>query len=102
MPEFLLTPPRLLAMLIYTLRRVLGMLPTLLIISALCFAVIKLQPGSFTDQYLEDPRFTRPPSRPLPGNSASISRPSCNTGAGYGASSRGWISGIHSPPTPQS
>ena len=35
------------------------MLPTLLIISAVCFAVIKLQPGSFTDQYLEDPRFTK-------------------------------------------
>ena len=35
------------------------MVPTLLIISAVCFLVIKLQPGSFTDQYLEDPRFTR-------------------------------------------
>lgn len=46
-------------MLSFILRRVLGMLPTLLIISALCFLVIKLQPGSFTDQYLEDPRFTR-------------------------------------------
>ena len=46
-------------MLSFILRRVLGMLPTLLIISAVCFLVIKLQPGSFTDQYLEDPRFTR-------------------------------------------
>ncbi|MGY2896584.1 ABC transporter permease [Deinococcus sp. UYEF24] len=46
-------------MLSFVLRRVLGMVPTLLIISALCFLVIKLQPGSFTDQYLEDPRFTR-------------------------------------------
>ena len=46
-------------MLTYTLRRVLGMIPTLLVISAVCFLVIKLQPGSFTDQYLEDPRFTR-------------------------------------------
>ncbi|GGJ70349.1 ABC transporter permease [Deinococcus aquiradiocola] len=46
-------------MLNYLLRRVLGMLPTLLVISAVCFLVIKLQPGSFTDQYLEDPRFTR-------------------------------------------
>ncbi|WP_161880816.1 ABC transporter permease [Deinococcus alpinitundrae] len=46
-------------MLTYTLRRILGMLPTLLIISAVCFTVIKLQPGSFTDQYLEDPRFTK-------------------------------------------
>jgi len=43
----------------FILRRVLGMVPTLLIISAVCFLVIKLQPGSFTDQYLEDPRFTR-------------------------------------------
>jgi peptide/nickel transport system permease protein len=46
-------------MLIFILRRVLGMVPTLLVISAVCFLVIKLQPGSFTDQYLEDPRFTR-------------------------------------------
>ena len=46
-------------MLSFILRRVLGMLPTLLVISAVCFLVIKLQPGSFTDQYLEDPRFTR-------------------------------------------
>ncbi|ULH14205.1 ABC transporter permease (plasmid) [Deinococcus sp. KNUC1210] len=46
-------------MLSFILRRVLGMLPTLLIISAICFLVIKLQPGSFTDQYLEDPRFTK-------------------------------------------
>ncbi|SMB79861.1 ABC transporter permease [Deinococcus hopiensis] len=46
-------------MLTYTLRRILGMIPTLLVISAVCFAVIKLQPGSFTDQYLEDPRFTK-------------------------------------------
>lgn len=45
-------------MLVYILRRVLGMIPTLLLISAVCFAVIKLQPGSFTDQFLEDPRFT--------------------------------------------
>jgi len=46
-------------MLVYVLRRILGMIPTLLIISAVCFAVIKLQPGSFTDQYLEDPRFSK-------------------------------------------
>ncbi|GBF06207.1 binding-protein-dependent transport system inner membrane protein [Deinococcus aerius] len=46
-------------MLNYALRRILGMIPTLLVISAVCFLVIKLQPGSFTDQYLEDPRFTR-------------------------------------------
>ncbi|MEF2277324.1 ABC transporter permease [Deinococcus sp. YIM 134068] len=46
-------------MLTYTLRRLLGMIPTLLVISAVCFTVIQLQPGSFTDQYLEDPRFSR-------------------------------------------
>ena len=46
-------------MLTYTLRRVLGMIPTLLLISAVCFVVINLQPGSFLDQYLEDPRVTK-------------------------------------------
>ena len=46
-------------MLNYTLRRILGMIPTLLVISVLCFLVIKLQPGSFIDQYLEDPRFSK-------------------------------------------
>lgn len=45
-------------MLTYTLRRMLGMIPTLLLISAVCFVVINLQPGSFLDQYLEDPRVT--------------------------------------------
>lgn len=44
---------------IYTLRRILTMIPTLLLISVVCFAVIKLQPGNFADQYLEDPRFTK-------------------------------------------
>ncbi|GHF36154.1 peptide/nickel transport system permease protein [Deinococcus metalli] len=46
-------------MLTYALRRVLGMIPTLLLISAVCFVVINLQPGSFLDQYLEDPRVTK-------------------------------------------
>ncbi|WP_104992155.1 ABC transporter permease [Deinococcus sp. NW-56] len=46
-------------MLTYALRRILGMLPTLLLISVVCFVVIRLQPGSFIDQYLEDPRVTR-------------------------------------------
>ena len=45
-------------MLTYALRRILGMIPTLLLISAVCFVVINLQPGSFLDQYLEDPRVT--------------------------------------------
>ncbi|PYE54151.1 ABC transporter permease [Deinococcus yavapaiensis] len=46
-------------MLIFTVRRLLGMIPTLLLISVVCFVVIKLQPGSYTDQFLEDPRFTK-------------------------------------------
>lgn len=46
-------------MLTYALRRILGMIPTLLLISAVCFVVINLQPGSFLDQYLEDPRVTK-------------------------------------------
>ncbi|CAM3340372.1 ABC transporter permease [Deinococcus saxicola] len=46
-------------MLSYALRRILGMVPTLLLISVVCFVVIQLQPGSFLDQYLEDPRVTR-------------------------------------------
>lgn len=45
-------------MLVFLVRRVLLMIPTLLLVSALCFFVIQLQPGSFADRYLEDPRFT--------------------------------------------
>ncbi|MBZ9713539.1 ABC transporter permease [Deinococcus multiflagellatus] len=45
-------------MLTYALRRLLGMVPTLLLISVVCFAVIQLQPGSFLDQFREDPRVT--------------------------------------------
>lgn len=46
-------------MLTFLVRRVLGMIPTLLLISIVCFLVIKLQPGSFLDQYLEDPRVSK-------------------------------------------
>ena len=46
-------------MLNFTLRRSLGMIPTLLVIRAICFAVIQLQPGSYLDQYLDDPRVTQ-------------------------------------------
>ncbi|MFU8888275.1 MAG: ABC transporter permease [Trueperaceae bacterium] len=45
-------------MLVYLIRRILVMIPTLLLVSVICFAVIQLQPGSFADRYLEDPRFT--------------------------------------------
>ena len=43
-------------MLSYALRRTLTIIPTLLLVSVVCFIVIQLQPGSFTDRYLEDPR----------------------------------------------
>ncbi|CAN5778458.1 ABC transporter permease [soil metagenome] len=46
-------------MLVFLTRRLLTFIPTLLLVSAICFAVIQLQPGSFTDRYLEDPRFSR-------------------------------------------
>lgn len=46
-------------MLIYTLRRILVILPTLFLVSVVSFGVIQLQPGSFTDRYLEDPRISR-------------------------------------------
>ncbi len=43
----------------YLVRRVLVVIPTLFLVSVVCFTVIQLQPGSFTDRYLEDPRFTQ-------------------------------------------
>ncbi|WP_291428777.1 ABC transporter permease [Deinococcus sp.] len=46
-------------MLNFTIRRILGMIPTLLLISVVCFTVIQMQPGSFVDQYLDDPRVTK-------------------------------------------
>lgn len=46
-------------MLIYTVRRILVILPTLFFVSVVSFGVIQLQPGSFTDRYLEDPRISR-------------------------------------------
>jgi peptide/nickel transport system permease protein len=45
-------------MLTYLIRRILIILPTLLIVSVICFFVIQLQPGNFIDRYLEDPRMT--------------------------------------------
>jgi peptide/nickel transport system permease protein len=44
--------------LVFLLRRILLIFPTLFLVSVICFAVIQLQPGSFADRYLEDPRFT--------------------------------------------
>jgi peptide/nickel transport system permease protein len=45
-------------MLRFLLRRVLLMIPALLVVSALVFTVIQLQPGGFLTQYLDDPRFS--------------------------------------------
>jgi len=44
--------------LVYTLRRLLAFPLTLLLVSVICFAIIQLAPGSFTDRYLEDPRMS--------------------------------------------
>ncbi|HBG16527.1 MAG TPA: ABC transporter permease [Firmicutes bacterium] len=43
-------------MLKYIIRRVLLMIPMMIIISIICFAVIKLQPGEFGSQYLANAR----------------------------------------------
>src|SRR5690606_12752807 len=40
------------------MRRVVVMIPTLFLVSVICFFVIQLAPGSFTDRYLEDPRMS--------------------------------------------
>lgn len=42
----------------YILRRLFFMIPMMVIISILCFTVIKLQPGDFTTQFLNDPRIS--------------------------------------------
>jgi peptide/nickel transport system permease protein len=43
----------------FILKRVLGILPTILLVSFISFFVIQIQPGSALDSYLEDPRFSR-------------------------------------------
>jgi peptide/nickel transport system permease protein len=42
----------------FVVGRVLLMIPALLVVSVLVFAVVRLQPGGFLTQYLEDPRFS--------------------------------------------
>lgn len=42
----------------YIMRRLVTMIPMMVVISILCFTVIKLQPGDFTTQFLTDPRIT--------------------------------------------
>jgi len=44
--------------LVYALRRILVIAPTLLLVSVICFTIIQLAPGSFTDRFLEDPRMS--------------------------------------------
>ena len=45
-------------MFVYAMRRVVVMIPTLFLVSVICFFVIQIAPGSFTDRYLEDPRMS--------------------------------------------
>ena len=45
-------------MLLYAVRRILAIIPTLLLVSAISFVIIQMQPGSFMDRYLEDPRMS--------------------------------------------
>lgn len=45
-------------MLRYIIRRLLVMIPMMILISVLCFVVIKLQPGDFSTQFLHDPRIS--------------------------------------------
>ncbi|CAN5478908.1 ABC transporter permease [soil metagenome] len=46
-------------MLSYLVKRTLIVIPTLFFVSVVSFAILQLQPGSFTDRYLEDPRVSR-------------------------------------------
>jgi len=43
---------------VYVMRRIVVMIPTLFLVSVICFVVIQIAPGSFTDRYLEDPRMS--------------------------------------------
>lgn len=45
-------------MLVFVIRRIAVMIPTLFLVSVVCFFVIQIAPGSFTDRYLEDPRMS--------------------------------------------
>lgn len=45
-------------MFVYVIRRIAVMVPTLFLVSVVCFFVIQIAPGSFTDRYLEDPRMS--------------------------------------------
>jgi peptide/nickel transport system permease protein len=44
--------------LVFLIRRIVVMIPTLILVSVVSFAIIQLQPGSFLDRFLEDPRMS--------------------------------------------
>jgi len=46
-------------MFVYTLKRLLQAIPTLLLASILCFSIIQLAPGDYLDTYLENPQISR-------------------------------------------
>lgn len=46
-------------MFVYTIKRLLQAIPTLLLASMLCFAIIQLAPGDYLDTYLENPQISR-------------------------------------------
>lgn len=46
-------------MFVYTIKRLLQAIPTLLLASILCFSIIQLAPGDYLDTYLENPQISR-------------------------------------------
>lgn len=44
---------------VYTIKRLLQAIPTLLLASILCFSIIQLAPGDYLDTYLENPQISR-------------------------------------------
>jgi peptide/nickel transport system permease protein len=46
-------------MFVYTVKRLLQAIPTLLLASMLCFAIIQLAPGDYLDTYMENPQISR-------------------------------------------
>jgi len=42
----------------FIVRRLLIMIPTMFIISIICFVITELQPGDFLSQYLDNPRIS--------------------------------------------
>lgn len=46
-------------MFVYTVKRLLQAIPTLVLASMLCFSIIQLAPGDYLDTYLENPQISR-------------------------------------------